>query len=203
MKTLIVTENIYLHCGLLHILPSHIRKGITFSKNTPGGVINASEFDVLIIDVQHFQLRLCFEFLKTRKKDSRLFFIQSGKNELDRTCFLSCFEDAIVLRKVHKISEIKKMVLEKTESRDLLMKYSDSACNRCFFPYLTNTQLLILIGIRHGYSAKMLSYALSVSQKTVFSQLDKVREKFNLRNNSDMKKFLDHRLEVNVPIKVN
>lgn len=204
MKILIFSQNSYLMNGLLHLLPPHPENEISLASSSIGNLGDLSDFDTLIIDIQHYQQGLCFEAFKTRKKTSQLFFVQSGRKALEGERFLRCCEDAVVLQRDRNVGDIKNLImLESAKPVQEKKCLNASMCDRCFYPYLTSTQLLILIGLKNGYSAKLIASALSISNKTVFSHLYKMRSKFNLESDLDIKKFLENDLKYNKPIKAN
>lgn len=200
IKTLIVSSNNFIKDGLQHLLPVEIVDGVHQSSSSAGNLTNIADYDLIFMEIQHHQLGLCLDKLKQRKKISSLFFIQTGRWELNPERFLGCCQDAMVLRKNMTTDEIKALILYEMQKGSVEKKCLNRVCKECFYPYLTRSQLLILLGLKHGYSVQKIAESLNVSKKTIFSQIEKTKLKFNLKSDFDIKCFVENNLESNKPI---
>lgn len=119
---------------------------------------------------------------------------------LEKARFLKCCQDALVIPKTKSVNAVRKQLRYQLQNTEANKRCIEFCCSRCNYPYLDGTQLIILLGIKYEYNTKMLATALNVSSKTIFSQIERIKDKFGLKNNLDLKEFISNDLRCNKPI---
>lgn len=203
-STIIISNNYYLITGLKNLDCANEFGEIHCCSGSINSVNDIEKYDFIFIEIASHQTRLCLSNLIKRKGGGYIFFIQTGLSPLLRDNFLACFKDATVLDKNTPLDQTIKIVRETILSKNKtvgnnLVDY----CLRCRYPYLSETQLLILIGYKYGYKVREISQALNVSEKTIYAQIYKIKGDFNLRGSFDMFSFLKNDLKCYQPIVIN
>lgn len=201
-SAIIISDNTYLVLGLKNIIISSLSMEIETCSQGINAVANIGDYDYIFLEVAFNQTGLCMSNLTKRKSKSHIFFIQKGISRIKNNDFLPCFIDAMILHKDMSLSVVSQMIKNPAQYIKKPAGNFSDCCYRCRFPYLSDTQLLILIGYKNGFNAQALARVLHISHKTVFSHVHKVKENFHLRGSYDFHSFLQNDLQCYKPINI-
>lgn len=201
MDVLIVSKNNYLAYGLRHLISDmFLDCNISISKKTDHGH-SLEIYDAIFVEMHQSEMHLCHTYFKKRKKGGKVFFLIDLEESPPGLVLPACVSDASLLFTSESIDFFKQWI-ELGFKRDIeLIENITNICDRCNFKHITYSQRTILIAIRNGYTVKQISTIFGLSIKTVFSQIDRVKKNFLLRNTRDLWGFINlNSLSCNRPV---
>lgn len=200
MNALIIAKNNFLALGVKTLVEKISNDiNVCISKSDYNSL---HRYDVIFVEIYRHEFHLCHYEFRNINSDAKVIFITNFTFDSSVMKISPCFYEAQFIY----ISEPKENLSQKI--KNLLTrefptnKNKVNPCLRCDFKYITASQLLIILGMRQGYSVKRMSTALGVSTNTIFSQIERIKKNFLIRNHAELICFTNENIiSCNAPVR--